>query len=170
MAGSIISIVNTHVTRGRVITWAFIALSLPVDNTCIDPRHFPSILTRFPFVLPFTFSHLCTIHISFVSFLVLRSLEESRTLSVLEEKAVVEMEDLEPFNSSDIEFSPVRKRYANAGAASIASMRDRLFEDRISSKKKVRGLTDVRGALSTQYGRVLWLNRLENHVRGTGMQ
>ncbi|RDL33092.1 uncharacterized protein BP5553_08531 [Venustampulla echinocandica] len=80
------------------------------------------------------------------------------------------MGDPEPFNSSDIEFSPVQKRYANAGAASIASMRDRLFEDRISSKKRVRGLTDVRGAPGTQYGRGLWLNRFENHVKATTMQ
>jgi len=53
------------------------------------------------------------------------------------------MDEHELFNSSDIEFSPVQKRYANAGATSTASMREKLFEDRISSKR-VRGLTDTR--------------------------
>jgi hypothetical protein len=70
----------------------------------------------------------------------------------------------EPFNSSDIEFSPVNKKFANAGSKSIASMRETLFEDRISSKKKVNGLTDVRGAPATQYTRSLWLNRLKNYT------
>ncbi len=55
----------------------------------------------------------------------------------------------EPFNSSDIEFSSVQNRYANAGAKSIASMRETLFEDCISSKKRVRRLTDTRGAPGT---------------------
>jgi hypothetical protein len=77
------------------------------------------------------------------------------------------MEEL-PFNSSDIEFSPVQKRYANAGSISIASMREKLFEDRISSKKRVHGLTDTRGAPGTQYGRSLWLNRLRNYMKDNG--
>jgi hypothetical protein len=75
------------------------------------------------------------------------------------------MEDPEPFNFSDIKFSPVQKRYANAGSASIASMRETLFEDRISSKKRVRGLTDERRAPGTRYARPLWLNWLESYMK-----
>ena len=43
------------------------------------------------------------------------------------------------FYSSDVEFSPVQKKFRNAGLKSIVSMRDTLFEDRISSEKRVRG-------------------------------
>jgi hypothetical protein len=79
------------------------------------------------------------------------------------------MEKLEQFNSSDIEFSPVQKRFANAGSFTIASMRETLFEDGISSKKRVRGLTDSRGAPGTQYARSIWLNRIENYMKDNKM-
>ncbi|KAK0129018.1 hypothetical protein ONS95_000958 [Cadophora gregata] len=43
-------------------------------------------------------------------------------------------------------------------------MRDSLFEDRIASKKRLHGLTDARGAPQTQYGRRLWLNRIQQYA------
>jgi hypothetical protein len=80
------------------------------------------------------------------------------------------MDEHELFNSSNIEFSPVQKRYANAGSTSIASMREQLFEDRISSKKRVHGLTDSRGAPATRYARSLWLNRIESYTEQNSTQ
>ncbi|MCJ1435728.1 hypothetical protein MMC27_005103 [Xylographa pallens] len=81
------------------------------------------------------------------------------------------MEDQhQPFNSSDVEFSPVHKKYRNAGLTSIVSMRETLFEDRISSKKKVRNLTDDRGAPASRYARSLWLNRMEGYMRENQME
>ena len=80
------------------------------------------------------------------------------------------MENNENFNSSDVEFSPVRNRFAHAGTASIASMRDTIFEDRVASKKRARTLTDGRGAPATQYYRTLWLNRLEENVHANGKE
>jgi hypothetical protein len=59
------------------------------------------------------------------------------------------MEGPEPFNSSDIKFSLVQKRYTNTGSTSIASMREKLFEDCIFLKKRVIHLTDTRGAPGT---------------------
>ena len=77
----------------------------------------------------------------------------------------ISMEDEGLFCSSDVEFSPPQvKRFQHAGAASITSMRESLFEDRISSKKRVRQLTDNRGAPSTLYVRQLWRNRFQNYV------
>jgi hypothetical protein len=75
------------------------------------------------------------------------------------------MDEHELFNSSDIEFSPVQKRCANAGSTSIASMQEQLSEDRISSKKRVRDLTDSRGAPTARYARSLWLNRIESYTK-----
>ena len=79
------------------------------------------------------------------------------------------MEGPESFNSSDIEFSPVQKRFTHAGSASIASMREKLFEDRISSKKRMNRLTDTRGAPGTQYTRSLWLNRIQSYMADNKM-
>lgn len=59
---------------------------------------------------------------------------------------IVKMEGPEPFNSSDIKFSLVQKRYTNTGSTSIASMREKLFEDCIFLKKRVIHLTDTQGA------------------------
>jgi hypothetical protein len=43
-------------------------------------------------------------------------------------------------------------------------MREALFEDRISSKKRIHSLTDTRGSPGTKYGRSLWLNRIKNYT------
>jgi hypothetical protein len=44
-------------------------------------------------------------------------------------------------------------------------MQEQLFEDHISSKKRVRGLTDSLGAPGTRYARSLWLNWIESYTK-----
>jgi hypothetical protein len=70
----------------------------------------------------------------------------------------------EVFNSSDQEYEPVQKPHFKAGLKSIESMLETRFEDRRTSKKRLRTLQDTRGAPGTVYSRSLWLNRLENYI------
>ncbi|EPE35495.1 C2H2 and C2HC zinc finger [Glarea lozoyensis ATCC 20868] len=76
---------------------------------------------------------------------------------------------MDDFNSSDIEISPVRNRYAHLAKKSLASMKDSCFDDRVSSKKRLAKLEDVRGAPSSQYKRHIWRNRFANYVAVHGL-
>ncbi|KAI9821003.1 MAG: hypothetical protein M1826_000782 [Phylliscum demangeonii] len=70
------------------------------------------------------------------------------------------------FNSSDLEFTPPPDPYPNAGKKSIESIIAGRLEDRITSKKRVRGLTDSGGAPTEVYRRGLWMKRFDAFCEG----
>jgi hypothetical protein len=80
------------------------------------------------------------------------------------------MDDEVFFNSSDIEMDPVVKPHLNAGQKSITAMFESRFDDRKMSKKRLRTLTDTRGAPGSIYIRALWLNRIESYAKISGVE
>jgi hypothetical protein len=64
--------------------------------------------------------------------------------------------------SSDVEFEPPSpEKYANAGQATIESMKEMAEEDRMSSKKATKQLKFELGQPKQQYQRILWFNRFK---------
>ena len=64
-------------------------------------------------------------------------------------------------DSSDQDFDAPPNSFAKAGQASIKSMIEHAKEDRLSSKRAAKELSDVRGSISTQYNKALWFQRFE---------
>jgi hypothetical protein len=69
--------------------------------------------------------------------------------------------------SSDQEFEVPVNPHFRAGLKSIEEMHKNRKEDRLSSKKALRELDDVRGTPGTVYHRHLWMNRLDNYAKST---
>ena len=73
---------------------------------------------------------------------------------------MAENDGIEDFNSSDIEFEPApRNPFAEAGKASIEAIISNAVEDRLTSKKTSKQLTNVHGCKKTQYIDTLWYQR-----------
>lgn len=69
------------------------------------------------------------------------------------------------FNSSDSEYEAPAKPHPRAGERSIELMNQNKFEDRKTSKKRLRTLEDTLGAPGSVYARSLWYNRFEHYCR-----
>ena len=140
----------------------------PLENFFFLRRLLDRTRRTFPLLLPATSSSSFSFSLQPPHLLHLSQLSGSSiALSTLTRTMADHHQD---FNSSDIEFSPVQQRFANAGESSVASMRNTLFEDRVTSKKRLRTLTDSRGAPATQYMRNLWMNRLESYMKNNNLR
>ena len=77
------------------------------------------------------------------------------------------MEDLEDFNSSDIEMPEPRPNpYAQLGRANVEAMLQNTLEHRVQSKIKSAQLTFVHGAPGTRMDRSRWANRFSAFCEG----
>jgi hypothetical protein len=73
---------------------------------------------------------------------------------------------MDDFNSSDEEYGePVKKPHPKAGEKSIEKMMKSRFQDRKSTKKRVKNLADTKGSPGGVYMRTLWKNRFDSYVR-----